>query len=417
MDKLQITGGVKLSGEVQISCAKNAYLPILAATLLATEKVRLRNLPKLRDIRTMLTLLTHLGVKISEDGQWTELDARDISGNQADYDLVKTMRASIFVLGPLLARLGEATVSLPGGCAIGSRPIDLHLDNLKKLGAEFKQEKGYVFGSAPNGLQGRKIVLSFPSVGATENLMMAAALAQGETLIENAAREPEVTDLGNFLNSLGAKIDGHGGPIIKIKGVSKLGGGEYEAIGDRIEAGTYVMAALATQSEINIKGINPQHLDFVLEKLKDMGAKLETLSDSIRVYPSKLKGTKIDTAPFPGFPTDLQAQMMALCTTCEGNSIIVEHIFENRFMHVPELRRMNAQIELEGNTALIQSGVGLNGAPVMCTDLRASAALVIAALTAQGESEVQRIYHLERGYEDLDRKLTTLGAKIERAKA
>ncbi len=413
MDKLIINGPAKLSGEIHISRAKNAYLPILAGCLLSKERIRLKNIPELRDIKTMLSLLEKLGTQITQEGEWTELYTPTLASFSATYDLVKTMRASIFVLGPLLAREGKAEVSLPGGCAIGTRPIDLHLDNLKKMGAKIDLKGGYVRAEA-SSLKACTLPLAFPSVGATENLMMASVFTSGTTIIENAAMEPEIEDLGNFLNSMGAKVKGHGSSRIEIEGVEHLSATEYEAIGDRIEAGTYLMAALATGSEITLTGINFKYIDFVIEKLREMGANIETSDNSITVKQSTLSGTKVETAPYPGFPTDLQAQMMALMTTAKDSSIIVENIFENRFMHVPELIRMNALIDLEGRSAFIKPSPGLSAAPVMCTDLRASAALIIAALAAEGETEIQRVYHLDRGYEKLDQKFLKLGASIKR---
>jgi UDP-N-acetylglucosamine 1-carboxyvinyltransferase len=413
MDKLIIEGPSYLKGELRVSRAKNAYLPILAAVLLNDKKIELENIPALRDIATMRKLLTNLGVKVEDKENSSVFDASNITSYEATYDLVKTMRASICVLGPLLSRFGYAKVSLPGGCAIGTRPIDLHLSNLEKMGAEITVTGGYVEAKTKK-LKGAHLILDFPSVGATENLMMAAVFADGLTVIENAALEPEVSDLANFLVAMGAKISGIDSKTIKIEGVSSLQAVRYEAIGDRIEAGTYLMAALMSQSDVRLTGIIPQHLDFVIEKLKEMGAKIETGKNWIHVSPSTLNPTTIETAPYPGFPTDLQAQMMALLVTVKGPSIITETIFENRYMHVPELVRLGADIELNGNTAVIKGGEVLVGAPVMCTDLRASAALVLAALVAQGPTEIQRVYHLDRGYEKLDEKLRQIGAKISR---
>ncbi len=416
MDRLIVKGPAKLNGEVEVSSAKNAYLPILAATLLSPHKVYLKNLPDLRDIRTMLKLLENLGVKIQRNGNITILDASDITSFEATYELVKTMRASILVLGPLLARFKKAKVSLPGGCAIGARPIDLHLKNLMKLGADISLEAGYVNAST-KGFVGRSITFNFPSVGATENLMMAACLAEGETVIENAAMEPEVEDLACFLKAMGNHIEGIGTSRLVIHGITsinELKEVEYEAIGDRIEAGTYLIAALMTGSDIKVKKIKPRIMSVALHILEEMGAQFDFGDDYIRVKPSLLKWTKIHTAPYPGYPTDLQAQLMTLATSVKGASIICEDIFENRFMHVSELRRMGAEIELIGNTAIVQGNTKLTAAPVMCTDLRASAALVIAALGADGETEIQRVYHLDRGYENLDKKLRALGVGIER---
>lgn len=414
MDKLIIEGGHKLKGELAISRAKNAYLPILAGTLLSSKPIHLKNLPDLRDIRTIIQVLKNMGVEVSKNGDITTFDASGVKVFEATYELVKTMRASILVLGPLLARFKKARVSLPGGCAIGARPIDIHLKNFEKLGAKIDLQAGYVDAST-SGLKGNKLSLSFPSVGATENLMMGAVLAQGTTIIENAALEPEIDDLANFLISMGGKISGIGTSTLTIEGVSELKETTYEAIGDRIEASTYLMAALMTGSELTLTGINPTHLDSVIVALNDMGAKIECEKEKIRVFPSTLSPITIETAPFPGLPTDVQAQLIALCTKAQGTSIITENIFENRFMHVPELQRLGAQIELKGNSAIIKGGAQLKGAPVMCTDLRASAALVLAALAAQGESHILRVYHLDRGYEKLDQKLKMVGAKIERA--
>jgi len=414
MDKIIINGPCKLSGSVTISKAKNAYLPILAGVLLSDKKVTLKEVPGLRDINTMLKLLGNLGVGVKRDGKTIELEPALLNSHEATYDLVKTMRASIFTLGPILTRLHKAKVSLPGGCAIGTRPIDLHLSNLEKMGAKITLEGGYVYAETDGPLKGAHLVLAFPSVGATENLMMAATLAKGQTVIENSALEPEIDDLANFLNSMGAKVSGIGTTRLVIDGVEELKEVEYTAIGDRIEAATYIMAALATKSSVRVEGFNPKHLEFVIDLLKDMGAKIEVGDDFVQVEPSSLKSTKIDTAPFPGFPTDVQAQMMALVTQVEGSTLISEHIFENRFMHVPELNRLGASIDLKGNTAFIEGGAKLIGAPVMCTDLRASAALIIAALTSEGETEISRVYHLDRGYENLDQKFKKLGANIQR---
>ncbi len=422
MDKLLIKGPNKLSGNVNISSSKNATLPILAGSILFPQEIVFNQLPKLSDIRFFIQILESLGAKASGELDRKTILAGEINKTIADYELVRKMRASILVLGPLLSRFGEATVSLPGGCAIGSRPVDIHLSGLEKMGAEINIEKGYVHASCSR-LKGAKIDLAFPSVGATENLMMAAVWADGETIIENAAKEPEIVDLADFLSQFGTEISGAGSSSIKIKGrdISKYqatANNEYKIIGDRIEAATYVIAGLMTNSEIKVMDFNPEHIEAVTDVLKDMGAKLEIGKDFIHVLPSgKLKGAKIDTAPFPGFPTDVQAQLMALMGVAEGNSIVSEHIFENRFMHVPELVRMGMDIKLDGHSAII-SGVGeLSSAPVMCTDLRASAALILSALYADGESEINRIYHLDRGYESLAEKLKGLGANIERVKS
>lgn len=414
MDKLKVSGPGKLKGEVYISKAKNAYLPLMAGVLLAEGTVEFHDVPALRDIRTMHRLLEYLGVLIEDrgDGEF-HYRCEKLATHEAPYDLVKTMRASICVLGPLLGRFKKAKVSLPGGCAIGTRPIDLHLKNLEKMGAKIDIEGGYVLAET-DGLKGTKLSLDFPSVGATENLMMAACLATGETIIENAALEPEITDLGNFLISMGAKIEGLDTKTIKITGVSSLKGSKYSAIGDRIEAATYVIAGLMTQSELKVSGFNPEHIDAVLDKLEQMGAKMERGNDYVTVFPSQLVAAQIDTAPYPGFPTDVQAQILALTTQVKGSSIITEHIFENRFMHVPELQRMGADITIKGNSAIVNGGAPLKGAPVMCTDLRASAALVLAGFCAEGTTEVQRVYHLDRGYEKLDEKFQKVGGNIER---
>lgn len=411
MKKLKINGPCKLSGEVSISRAKNAYLPILAAVLLSDKEIRLKNLPDLRDIKTMVKLLTNLGVEVREEDNITIFNAKSLSSHEATYELVKTMRASIFVLGPLLSRLNKAKVSLPGGCAIGTRPIDIHLKNLEKMGVNIDLNSGYVEAHTDE-LVGTKLALKFPSVGATENLMMAAVFANGQTVIENAAKEPEIDDLANFLNSMGAKISGIGTSKIVIDGVKELFPTEYEAIGDRIEAATYIMAGLASKSDIKVLNFDPLHLEFVIDKLKEMGANIEVLSNGVHLKPSHLKSINIETAPYPGFPTDAQAQLVSLSLICEGTTIVKENIFENRFMHVPELIRMGAKISVSGNTAIVEGGTPLKGAPVMCTDLRASAALIIAALCAEGETVIDRIYHLERGYENLSAKFEKLGAQV-----
>ena len=417
MDQLVIEGPTKLEGTVKVSAAKNAYLPILACVLLSPKPVHLKNLPKLRDIKTMMVLLKNLGVQISEKGEWTTFDASKVMSQEATYDLVKTMRASILVLGPLLARFKYAKVSLPGGCAIGARPIDIHLNNFAKLGAKINLEGGYV-SAETDQLKGCSLVLSFPSVGATENILMGAVLAKGRTTIENAALEPEIEDLGNFLIKMGAKIEGLGTSRIVVDGVDfdDLKEVEYQAIGDRIEAATYIMAGLATRSTLTVEGFHTNHLEAVLTALSEMGAKIDRDEYKVTVYPSDLKGINIETSPYPGFPTDAQAQLMALTSQVEGVSIITENIFENRFMHVPELRRLGASIELKQKTAVIKGESSLKGAPIMCTDLRASAALVLAALASSGKTKIQRIYHLDRGYECLAEKLSQLGASIDREK-
>ena len=417
MDKLVITGGVPLRGEVKISKAKNAYLPILAAVLLNEHEIILRNVPELRDIQTMFSLMKNLGVNIQHlGGRDFSFDASNITSLEAAYDFVKTMRASVCILGPLLARFGKARASFPGGCAIGARPIDFHLKNFQKMGATVSIDKGIIEVHAKE-LRSTTLRLNFPSVGATENLVMAAVFTEGETIIENAALEPEIDDLIRFLIKMGAVIYGMGTKTLKICGVSSLKGCEYEAIGDRIEAGTYIMASLATEGEVRVSGFNPEHLEFVLEVLKDMGAEINRGRYFVDVFPSKLRSLRVETSPYPGLPTDLQAQLTALCLKASGTSEIIETIFENRFMHVPELQRLKADITLEGNKAVICETRDLKGAPVMCSDLRASAALVIAALMSSGTTEISRIYHLERGHEKLFEKLKRLGASIEKVKA
>ncbi len=420
MDKLYVTGPSQLSGTVQISSAKNATLPILAATLVCPYPVKFTEIPDLMDVGTILKLLQSMGVKVSKNGNETIVDASQLDNQHADYSLVKTMRASVLVLGPLLARYGVASVSLPGGCAIGARPVDIHLMGLEKMGAEIQIENGYIKAKASK-LKGATITFPFPSVGATENIMMAAVLAEGETIIENAAMEPEIDDLADFLIAQGVKIEGAGTSRLVIQGadISKLRSPvkHYRVIGDRIEAATYIIAAIMCNGEVKVSGFKPQHLGFVLETLVKMGANLEIGPDYVLVKKStRLKGTVVETQPYPGFPTDVQAQMMALMSIVEGNSIVTETIFENRFMHVPEMIRMGARVTLKGNSALIEGADSLSAAPVMCTDLRASAALILCALVANGESEIQRVYHLDRGYEKIDEKLTALGAKIKRVK-
>lgn len=420
MDKLIVTGPTTLKGQVKVSSAKNATLPILAGVLLFEKPVVLADIPKLNDVDTMLKLLQSMGVKVERQGANMTLDASQVPNLVADYTLVKTMRASVLVLGPMLARYGRAKVSLPGGCAIGARPVDIHLSGLERMGAKIEIENGYILAECPR-LKGTTIPLSFPSVGATENLMMAAVYADGETIIENAAREPEIVDLANFLLAAGVRVDGAGTSRIHIQGVKPNHGYHfqrpYRPIGDRIEAATFIIAGLMNNGHVNVTGFEPWTLESVLETLEKMGAKLRRHDDGVEVLPSgRLKGAVIETAPFPGFPTDVQAQMMALMCLCDGNSIITEHIFENRYMHVPELIRMGCKITLKGNVAVIEGVERLSAAPVMCTDLRASATLVLAALEASGTSEIQRIYHLDRGYENLETKFRALGAKIERVK-
>lgn len=420
MDKLIIEGPSTLNGKVQISSAKNATLPILVATLLCPYPVKFRHIPDLMDVSTILKILQSMGFKITKNGDELIADATQLDNQHADYSLVKTMRASVLVLGPLLARYGNASVSLPGGCAIGARPVDIHLMGMEKLGAEIHIENGYIKAKCEK-LKGTTITLPFPSVGATENLMMAAVLAEGETVIENAAMEPEIDDLADFLIAQGVKIEGAGTSRIVIHGMDikdlRPAATPYRIIGDRIEAATFIIAAIMCGGDVKVEGFNPKHLTYVLETLIKMGANLEIGEDYVHVKKSsRLKGAAIETAPYPGFPTDVQAQMMALMSVVDGNSIVTETIFENRFMHVPEMGRMGANVTLKGNSALIEGVEKLSGAPVMCTDLRASAALILCALVAEGRSEIQRVYHLDRGYEKIDEKLTKLGANIKRVK-
>ncbi len=420
MDKLIVEGPVTLKGSVQVSSAKNATLPIVVSTLLFPYPITFHSVPDLMDVKTIIKILESMGVKVSKDEELTFFDASQILNQHADYSLVKTMRASVLVLGPLLARFGKASVSLPGGCAIGARPVDIHLMGMEKLGAKIEIENGYIIAEAKK-LIGTTITLPFPSVGATENLMMAAVFAEGTTVIENAAMEPEIDDLADFLKFNNVHIEGAGTSRITIHGTTleklKKQSAPYKIIGDRIEAATFIIAAIMTGGEVTVKGFSPKHLGYVLETLIKMGANLEIGADFVKVLKSnKLKGTSIETSPYPGFPTDVQAQMMALMSVVEGNSIISETIFENRFMHVPEMLRMGAKVDLKGNSALIEGVEDLSAAPVMCTDLRASAALILCALKAHGKTEIQRVYHLDRGYEKIDQKLTQLGAKIFRVK-
>jgi UDP-N-acetylglucosamine 1-carboxyvinyltransferase len=420
MDKLLVSGPCHLNGTVHISSAKNATLPILAATILCPYPVKFVGIPELMDVGTILKLLQSMGVKVSKQEDFITCDATQLENQHADYTLVKTMRASVLVLGPLLARYGVASVSLPGGCAIGARPVDIHLMGLEKMGAHIEIENGYIKAKCDK-LKGAVVTFPFPSVGATENIMMAAALAEGVTVIENAAMEPEIDDLADFLMSQGIKIEGAGTARITIHGMDiqklKPNTKPYRVIGDRIEAATFIIAGIMGGGEVLVKDFNPAHLKFVLETLTKMGANLEIGEDFVKVIKSpRLKGTMVETLPFPGFPTDVQAQMMALMSVTDGNSIVTETIFENRFMHVPEMIRMGAKITLKGNAALIEGVESLSGAPVMCTDLRASAALILCALIADGETEIQRVYHLDRGYEKIDEKLTALGGKIKRVK-
>ncbi len=417
MDKLLITGGEPLDGEIRISGAKNAALPILMGALLASEPVRIGNVPHLHDITTTLELLGRMGVTLTVDEKsGVVIDATTLTDTEAPYDLVKTMRASILVLGPLLAKFGKADVSLPGGCAIGSRPVDLHLRGLEAMGAEIKVENGYIRATDGGGLKGAHIFLDQVTVTGTENLMMAAVLAEGTTVLENAAREPEVVDLANYLNAMGAKITGIGTATITIEGVKSLHGAEYDILPDRIETGTYLVAAALSRGRIKLKDTDANQLEAVLLKLEEAGADIEVGDDwiTLDMHGKRPKAVNIRTAPYPAFPTDMQAQFTALNSVAEGHATIVETVFENRFMHVHELQRMGADLQIEGNTVVCNGTDRLTAAPMMATDLRASAGLVIAALVADGESTVERIYHIDRGYECIEEKLQQLGAKIRR---
>jgi UDP-N-acetylglucosamine 1-carboxyvinyltransferase len=416
VDKLVIQGGLPLTGEVRVSGAKNAALPILCAALLTPETLTLQNVPHLRDVTTTLSLLAQMGVEVSLDEKLgVGLSAAKLHNLSAPYDLVKTMRASILVLGPMIARFGEARVSLPGGCAIGQRPVDLHIKGLQAMGAQIDIEQGYILARAER-LKGAHIVLDLVTVTGTENLMMAAVLADGISVLENAAREPEVADLAQCLNAMGARIRGAGTDVITIEGVPALHGATHRVMPDRIEIGTFLCAAAATGGEIKLKGTRANILDAVVGKLQEAGAHVELGEDWIKLTTNgSLKAVSLRTAPYPAFPTDMQAQFMALNSVARGTAVVTETIFENRFMHVQELRRLGADIEVEGNTAIVR-GVGtLKGASVMATDLRASASLVLAGLVAKGETLVDRVYHLDRGYECIEEKLSQLGARIKRA--
>lgn len=417
MESLLIKGGRALHGSVRIGGAKNAALPVLISSLLTDQDLLISNVPHLRDITTTLELLGRLGANIEvNEKSVVRIRASNLHSRCAPYDLVKTMRASILVLGPLLARYGEAEVSLPGGCAIGSRPVDLHVKALQQMGAKVSVELGYIKASAPQGfLNGANIVFDTVTVTGTENLMMAATLAKGSTRLENAAREPEIVDLADCLIKMGAKISGAGTDTIEIEGVSVLGGGVHRVIPDRIEAGTFMVAAVATRGNLTIQDINPRHLDAVTSKLCEAGAQIEILEDSITLAMSaRPRAVTVSTAPYPGFPTDMQAQFMLLNCVAEGSASVTEHIFENRFMHVHELQRMGAEIELHGNTSVIKGVRKLGGAQVMATDLRASACLVLAGLVARGETIIDRIYHIDRGYDCIEEKLLQCGADIRR---
>ena len=415
MQKLVIQGGTTLNGEVSISGAKNAALPILCASLLTAETLKIENVPQLNDVTTMLALLRQMGIDITQDGkQGVELAAASLSNLVAPYEMVKTMRAAILVLGPMLARAGKAMVSLPGGCAIGLRPVDQHIKGLQAMGAEIKIDHGYIHAQAKH-LTGAHIVMDLVTVTGTENLMMAATLANGTTVLENAAREPEVTNLADCLIAMGAKIYGAGSDTITIEGVRTLHGATHRVMPDRIETGTFLVAAAASGGEIYLRDTRADILTAVLDKLREAGATIESGQDWISLkMKGVLKSINLRTAPYPAFPTDMQAQFMVLNSVAEGTSIITETIFENRFMHVQELKRMGANIEVEGSAAIVHGVASLDGTNVMATDLRASASLVLAGLIARGETTIERIYHLDRGYEHIDEKLTRLGAKVRR---
>lgn len=417
MDKLLINGGKALNGEVVISGAKNAALPIMAASLLASDHVTISNVPHLKDITTMMELLGQLGAHLIVDEKMNvQVDSSQVNEFVAPYELVKTMRASILVLGPMLARFGKADVSLPGGCAIGTRPVDLHLKALKAMGADITVQNGYINARCNGRLQGKRIMFDTVTVTGTENILMAAVLAEGTTILKNAAREPEVVDLANFLIQMGAKISGAGTSTIEIQGVEALSGGTYSVMADRIEAGTYLAAGALTRGHVTVKRVRPDTLLSQLCKFEEAGADLTIGEDwvSLNMHNKRPLAVNISTAPYPAFATDMQAQFMAMNAVAEGSSTIIETIFENRFMHVQELQRMGAQIQLNGNTAIINGVERLTGAPVMATDLRASASLILAGLVADGETTVERIYHVDRGYERIEEKLSLLGADIKR---
>lgn len=417
MEKLVIRGGNRLVGTVRISGAKNAVLPLIAATLLGTTPSILEEVPDLEDVRTFAQVLKHLGVEVkyNKGEHMLSVDSTHISSCEAPYELVRKMRASFLIMGPLLARCGHSKISLPGGCAIGTRPIDLHLKGFEALGAKIDIGHGYIEASAPNGLTGARIYLDFPSVGATENIIMAASMAKGQTILENAAHEPEIVDLANYLNTMGAKIKGAGTDVIKIEGVSELSGKTYEVIPDRIEAGTFMVAAAMTGGNLYVENALSEHLKPVIAKLKEAGVTIEEDTNGVRVISDGvLKAVDIKTLPYPGFPTDMQAQFMAMTTVSHGTSVVSETVFENRFMHVDELKRMGANIKIDGRSAVIEGLCTLTGCQVKATDLRAGAALVLAGLVANGETEVGYLHHIDRGYDDLVTKLCGVGADIKR---
>jgi UDP-N-acetylglucosamine 1-carboxyvinyltransferase len=416
MDRFLIEGGQRLEGEVRISGAKNAALPLMAATLLASDPVTLRNVPSLRDVRTLVRLIGGLGVSIEQQGDVLQVDNSTLTNQFAPYELVKTMRASILVLGPLLARYGEAKVSLPGGCAIGSRPVDQHLKAFEAMGAQIEVEGGYVLARAPGRLRGAPIVFDLVTVGATQNALTAAVLAEGTTVLENCAREPEVVDLAQMLVRMGARIDGIGSSTMTIEGVTRLSGVDYAVVADRIETGSYLAAAAMTGGRVRTTHTDARLMDAVLLKFAQMGAEISHENDWIELdmQGRRPRAVNVRTAPHPGFPTDMQAQLMAINTIAEGTGTITETIFENRFMHVPELSRLGAHIQIDGHMAIVTGVEKLRGAPVMATDLRASMSLVLAALAAEGQTCIDRIYHIDRGYERIEEKLRGLGARIER---
>ncbi len=417
MTRITITGRRPLSGRVRAAGAKNAALPILASTLLGGGDCHITNLPEVRDVATMNTLLSLLGASVKQDGNQVVINTDTVQSLEAPYDLVKTMRASVLVLGPLLARFGEAIVSLPGGCAIGPRPVNLHLDGFKKLGATIELEHGYIRAHA-SGLKGQRIDLETPTVTGTENLMMAACLAKGTTIINNAAMEPEIEDLANFLNKRGANITGAATGRIVVEGVSQLHEAEYAVMPDRIETGTYLIAGMVTGGDVEVNHCIPGHLDSLISKLRECGAEINKTTDSIRVKaPKQIQALDVQTFPYPGFPTDLQAQMMAMMSVAVGTSVITENVFEGRYLHVPELQRMGASITVDGSRAVVKGVPQLTGAQVMASDLRASAGLILAALAAEGETQINRVYHLERGYERMEDKLQGLGASVHREPA
>lgn len=416
MERLIVKGGNRLVGTVKTSGAKNAVLPIIAASILGTSPSRLDEIPALEDVRTICAVLECLGIKVDASEPHTlKIDSREITSCEAPYELVRSMRASFLVMGPLLARKGYARISQPGGCAIGTRPIDLHLKGFEALGVKIEQGHGYIEASAPEGMTGANIYLDFPSVGATENIMMAAAMANGTTILENPAEEPEIVDLANYLNQMGARVRGAGTNVITIEGVSELHGVQHSVIPDRIEAGTYMIAAAMTGGDVIIENVLPEHQKPLIAKLREAGALVEEDIDRIHVVGSgKLKAVDIKTLPYPGFPTDMQAQMMAMLSVAEGRSKITETVFENRFMHVVELNRMGANITTEGRSAVISGPAHLTGCTVRATDLRAGAAMILAGLVAEGATEICDIYHIDRGYEEIAAKLTKLGADIKR---